>query len=58
VCPLALGTDVTRLVKVRQKVSGTFRTEQGVGNFFEVRGYISTARKNSQSVINVLVYIT
>jgi transposase len=43
-----------RMVKVKQKVSGGFRTFDGAQQFASIRGYISTARKNSVSIFTAI----
>jgi hypothetical protein len=44
-----------RMMKVQQKISGMFRTEDGAKAFCRIRSYISTARKNALGAIDALV---
>jgi transposase len=44
-----------RMAKLQQKISGTFRTEDGARRFAAVRSYIETGRKHGQNPIDVLI---
>ncbi len=43
-----------RMMKLHQKISGTFRNWDALVNFCRIRGYISTARKNGLTALDAL----
>ena len=44
-----------RMVKLKSKISGCFRSIEGAKAFFRIRGYIATARKQGISMYEALV---
>ncbi len=43
-----------RMIKIKQKVSGTFRTRTGAEMFCNIRSSISTVRKQGENVLHTL----
>ena len=43
-----------RMLKVQQKISGTFREAAGADAFCRIRGYVATLRKQARHVLTAL----
>jgi len=43
-----------RMIKLKLKISGTFRTEHGAKTFCRIRGYISTAKKQDWNILDAI----
>ena len=46
-----------RMMKVQQKISGTFRSKEGAEAFAAVRSYISTIRKRGANVMEAIASV-
>lgn len=43
-----------RMAKVKQKISGTFRSSEGADAFTRIRGYVSTVRKQGKNALDCI----
>ena len=47
-----------RMTKIRQKISGTMRTEKGAGHFADLRSYLQTTAKHGVPALTALTQLT
>lgn len=47
-----------RMVKLQQKISGTFQSDEGARSFARVRSYLQTAAKQNQNLLGVLTQLS
>ena len=43
-----------RMMKLRMKISGGFRSQEGAADFATIRGFLSTAKKQGWNIIEAL----
>jgi len=47
-----------RMTNIRQKISGTMRTEKGAGHFADLRSYLQTTAKHGVPALTALTQLT
>jgi transposase len=52
-----LAEQALRMSKIRQKVSGCFRTDAGAATFFTIRSYLQTMRKQQACLFDCLISV-
>ena len=52
-----LAEQALRMSKIRQKVSGCFRTDKGAATFFTIRSYLQTMRKQKACLFDCLISV-
>ena len=50
-----LGERDIRMIKIKQKISGSFRTDTGAQTFCDIRSFISTLTKNCKNIMQELL---
>lgn len=52
-----LAEQALRMSKVKQKISGCFRTEHGADTFFTIRSYLATMTKQKTNLFDSLISV-